>query len=184
MGQFSKGAAEVGTGTRQLLKRGVLKPAYIYRRGLFSHMGKAPKQSRHFRSFGCCNREPARSSWTQPCLCRSGWGTSSPSLAFTCCSRPSRRMVSVTSVPGCVPATRLRKTLGSLTAVPLNEVITSPFLRPARSADQNRQLGRQRSGHGVPPLQVRRNLLKLHSPVRRQRFYSYESARCLWAIER
>ncbi len=32
-------------------------------------------------------------------------GVNSPSVARTCCSLPSRKMVNVTAVPGCVPAT-------------------------------------------------------------------------------
>jgi hypothetical protein len=43
-------------------------------------------------------------------------------------------MSSVTSVPGCVAATRLRSSFGSPTCVPLKAVITSSRWRPARSA--------------------------------------------------
>jgi hypothetical protein len=38
-------------------------------------------------------------------VARSGWGISSPSVARTCCSRPSRTILSVTADPGAVLAT-------------------------------------------------------------------------------
>ena len=59
---------------------------------------------------------------------------SSSSLTVTWRSLPSRMMVRSAFVPGPALAMRLRNELKSCTASPLSAVMTSPCLRPARSA--------------------------------------------------
>src|SRR5215470_9014953 len=77
----------------------------------------APSTVRHCSSLGC-----------------SACGVNSSSLALTCLSVPSRRIVKVTSVPGDVPAIRFRNEFGSVTVEPFSPEITSPCFKPARSA--------------------------------------------------
>jgi hypothetical protein len=65
---------------------------------------------------------------------RAACGENSSSLARTCCSLWLRLVVSVTSLPGDVPAILLRNVFGSVIASPFRAVITSPLRSPARSA--------------------------------------------------